>query len=761
MALDLSKLNFFNRLSARARVLFLLAVVFGVILLVYFGTRWLSDGSKTTGPSRIASVPSGLQSVPGGTLTPEYQNAITQSNAQAAQQAQITGGSAVPTLINIGGQAASGGCIICAESSANVRNQLDDWARQGKIAPEVSQALQQLADSNVPVGDYAAALDQLVKEGKLTPEQARQLLAEYKKQHANKLLADSGKAMDSLIKSGQLPLSAANDLLAAQKANVTPAEYANLLQDLVRQGKISPAIAQQLLAQYSQQRAKEIVDQSISSLHQLARSGQISPEIESALVELESKMVPLDVYSNALQQYITAGKIIPLVANKILDEFKAQKAAIGPTGSISQMLAAAVSAAYAEVSELLKTGKISQDVANQLNGLIQRDVPFDEFQKVINQLVQQNKLTPDIAKLKIGDYTLIKGLEDESQRLADLQNNNATPGAYADELKRAVQAGLLTPAQAAQLMQEYLAAHAAQAPPVATGSGDFAKLQRAQQGAQVTTTVSPSEFESAAAQSASATSQDAQARFDALLAAMSGQAQQLIAAWQPPVMAYKAGAPVTVTTTTTKVSSTSGESGSGTPVTAETLGAGATLIKSGTILFAVLDTEANSDYPDSPILATIVEGPMKGAKLLGKLSVTTSNTGQMDRISLNFTLMNMDQWDKSKGVTAYAIDPDTARTVLASTVNYHYLMRFGAIMATSFLQGYANAITTSASTTTTGIFGTSTTRPEFSPSNKLMVGLGQVGQTLGAATQNYVNIPPTVRVDPGVSLGILFMADVT
>ena len=81
-------------------------------------------------------------------------------------------------------------------------------------------------------------------------------------------------------------------------------------------------------------------------------------------------------------------------------------------------------------------------------------------------------------------------------------------------------------------------------------------------------------------------------------------------------------------------------------------------------------------------------------------------------------------------------------------------------MAFSFLQGYSSAIT-NAGTSTTGIFGTSTTHPSLSPSSKTLVGLGQVGQTMGTATQNWINRPPTVKVDSGVGLGILFMTDIT
>lgn len=764
MAVDFSRFNFFKRLDARGRIFILIASVVGIIFLVYIGSRWLSGGARTTGPSRVAPPPHGLESVQGGKLIPEYQKALMQANAQRAQQAQMSATGAITTMVNQGGQTSASGCIVCADQTPNVKNKLDDWLSHAAITPEVAQQLQQLADKNTPVGDYANALDNLVKQGKLTPEQARQLLEEYKKQHAAKLLADSGKAMDDLIKSGQLPIDAANELLAAQKQGVSPSEYAAKLQDLVRQGKISPEVAQQLLAQYAQQRAKEITDQSIAVLHQLAQAGQISAAIETDLVDLESRMVPLDTFSTGLQKYITGGKIIPAVANKILDEYKEQKAAIGPTGSINQMLQKAEEEAYQEISDLLKAGKITREVAEQLSAMIKKNVSLTEYEKYINKLVAERKLSPDIAKIKIGDYKVVTGLREEAKRLAALQANNVSPTTYADELKRAVADGALTPDQAAQLMREYQAMSAKAPQPIVGGAGNeaFAKLQQGVQKGAVSAAgppITPEEFATVENKGEEASDQERQARIQALMSAMSSQAQQLIASWEPPKMEYRAGAARVVTTTTERRGGR-GRAGETTEVKTTTVEE-RPLIKSGTILFAVLDVQANSDYPDSPILATIVDGPFKGAKLLGKLQLTKSVTGQMDRIGLTFTLMNMEQWAKSKSITAYAIDPDTARTALATSVNHHYLKRYGALLATSFLQGYANAITTSSSTTTTGIFGTSTTHPQLNPSSKLMVGFGQVGQTLGNATQNYVNTPPTVRIEAGVGLGILFMADVT
>ena len=402
-------------------------------------------------------------------------------------------------------------------------------------------------------------------------------------------------------------------------------------------------------------------------------------------------------------------------------------------------------------------------------GLIQRDVSFKEFEATVNQMVLTKRLTPEISKLKLADYKAVKGLREMSKELLALQGNNATPSSYAEALKRFVQAGAITPEEAAQLMQEYLALTGRAPSPAATGTAEteaFARLQQQVQAGAAPVAPPAAEFAAAAeTQADTISTQERMNQLQNLMTAMSAQAGQLITAWQPPIMQHRAGSPDEKKNKNGKEAD--GTQASGNDAAGGDAAAGQVrpppppLIKSGTMIFAVLDTQANSDYPDSPIMATVVEGKYKGARLLGKLVTAKGVAGQMDRISLNFSMMNMEEWTHSKNITAYAIDPDTARTVMASDVNYHYLKRFGAIMATSFLQGYATAITTSGATGTTGTFGSSTTNPQLDPRQKIMVGLGQMGQQLGQATQQWINIPPTVRVDPGVGLGILFMADVT
>src|SRR6185312_12387141 len=214
MAIKLPSFKIFANTDAKSRVFFVLAIMVGVSAAVFFIFRYFFASPNTTGASKVATAPASLQSVPGGQLSPEYYRTLIQANQQAAQQAQMTGGTAVPTLVNIPAapqQTAfqpppQQSCtILCPNpDEANVATDINDLVKSGKLSQKDADALLALAKRNASVDEYAAALDELVKEGKLTPEQARLLLEKYKKQHQNALLNESARAMDAMIKSGQL-----------------------------------------------------------------------------------------------------------------------------------------------------------------------------------------------------------------------------------------------------------------------------------------------------------------------------------------------------------------------------------------------------------------------------------------------------------------------------------------------------------------------------------------------------------------------------
>lgn len=709
MAIKIPGMKLFTEADAKTRVFFLLAALLGVGIVIYLTVSYLSgEAAPTTGPSKVANAPKGLQSVPGGELSPEYYRALVQANAQAAQQAKISGGSAVATLMNVPGQetvsTTSTNCtVMCpGDESANVADDINALIKSGKLSQKDGDMLLDLAKKNVSVEEYAAALDELVRQGKLTPEQARALLEKYKKQHANVLLAESGAAMDAMIKSGQLPLTVANQLLDLQKKHVTPAEYAAALDELVRQGKLTPAQAAALLAQYTQQYAREEAKKAAFALAQMAKSGEISADAANSLQKLQDKNASVDEYEAELNRLVAEGKMTPAAARKLLEAYRASRNAV------------------------------------------------------------------QIVSGCLGDDAMGKGGEVGAfvNHLVSMQANNAIITDYSAELKRGVVAGFITPEQATCLVSRYQALvipfSSGAAPTVETnipGTSDFAKLaQKVQQQkpgqASAPSTVQTEEFTAAAVQARALADQDRMKRIQAIQAAMNGQAASLIDSWKVVKMTHMAGTPPEKPKTTGEGGGAGGASGTG---SAETKAKGPSIIKAGTILFAILETAVDSDYPDTPVMATIIQdGPFKGAKVMGKLNLVQGK----DKISLNFTLMDMDKWDASKTISAFAIDPETARTVLATDVDHHYMLRYGSIMATSFLSGYSSSIT-QAGTSTTGIFGTSSTHPDLSPGNKIAVAIGQIGTNLNSTVQQFINTPTTVKVSSGVGIGLLFTAPVT
>lgn len=203
-------------------------------------------------------------------------------------------------------------------------------------------------------------------------------------------------------------------------------------------------------------------------------------------------------------------------------------------------------------------------------------------------------------------------------------------------------------------------------------------------------------------------------------------------------------------------------------------------IKAGCIMFGVLDTSLNSDEP-SPILATVVDGRcendatslnncptnitgvcnnggylnLKGAKLVGSFQRVDK------KVIVTFNSMNVPGLSSSIAVNAVAIDPNTARTALADHVDSHYLLRFGTLFATSFIGGFGKAIEESGSTTNISLAGISQTFQNFSAAQEAAIALGNVGQRFGEVLASTFNRPPTVEVNSGTGIGLLFMADVS
>ena len=184
-------------------------------------------------------------------------------------------------------------------------------------------------------------------------------------------------------------------------------------------------------------------------------------------------------------------------------------------------------------------------------------------------------------------------------------------------------------------------------------------------------------------------------------------------------------------------------------------------IKSGDILFAVLDTSVNTDEP-GPILATIVSGRLKGSKLIGSFNLPSN----ADKMVVTFNTLSMLGADKTISINAYAIDPDTARTALSSRTNHHYLMKYGSLFASTFMAGFSSAIQSADTTITVGGTGGTTTTEvqngiDRSTLDNALIGLGAVGQAWAQEAQKNMSKPTTVELYSGTGIGVLFTQDVT
>jgi polyhydroxyalkanoate synthesis regulator phasin len=849
--------------DSKSRIFIVLGTVIGIFAVVFIGSKMLGS-SKASGQARVAGAPT-LQSVPGGDVTPEYYRALMKANANSAKQAEISGGSAVPTLVNAPAQdqtttiaTTSSNCTVTCPGgeAADVSDDVNNLLKDGKLSAADANQLLALAKSNVPVSEYAAYLADLVKQGKLTPEQARKLLGEYTKQHANASVAQSAQTMDAFIKSGKLSLEAANSLLALQKQNIPPTEYQAALDKLVREGKLSPEAAAQLMAQYNQQLQQDAAQEGgaqlrrmaqsgeitavvaadlaaiqkrnvsvgdyaaelnrlvaegkmtpaaaakllaqyraqhtgvaggaelasvdpASALADLVQSGQVTPAVASDLLGLQKSNASVSDYKAALDKLVASGKLTPEMAAKLLAQYTTAHGGVGPAAALNALVATAAAKNMADIGDLESSGQLSHEAAAQLRDMQKQNVSAQDYSNSIDALVKAGKLTPAAAQKLKDNYSKLQGLRSQAKSLIDLQANGAPISAYKTELSQAVVKKVLEPETAGHLLQQYQALSTPPpALPIAPPSGgspsfasnvpgaqDFSILQQriandqANRPAPVAAaggTGDEGQFEADAAAADAEALKAHQQRVQELMGQMTSQAQSLVAAWVPPQMSFKGGSGEVGGKKTSSGAEGLTQAQNNAKNAKSSVPEVAPLIKAGTILFAVLTTAVDSDYPDTPVMATIVSGDLKGATLLGKLSLAN---GQ-DKVSLNFTLMNKDEWIKTKSITAFAIDPDTARTVMASSVDNHYMLRYGTLFASSFVTGYANGISQSGSTSTSGIFGTSSTHPQLSPGEKIAVGLGQVGTTFGTALQSYVNTPATVKVNSGVGLGILFMADV-
>jgi intracellular multiplication protein IcmE len=157
----------------------------------------------------------------------------------------------------------------------------------------------------------------------------------------------------------------------------------------------------------------------------------------------------------------------------------------------------------------------------------------------------------------------------------------------------------------------------------------------------------------------------------------------------------------------------------------------------------------NSDEP-GPVLAKIVDGGIfEGAQLIGGFETNKES------VTLTFSTLTMGNTVYDIG--AVAVDLSDSGTTLADDVDKHIVERYGSLALASFVEGYANALTST--TVIVAGDGATTTATGSAPDSddQLKIALGTVGATFVPVLQENFDRPTTIKVSGGRAIGVLFL----
>ena len=183
--------------------------------------------------------------------------------------------------------------------------------------------------------------------------------------------------------------------------------------------------------------------------------------------------------------------------------------------------------------------------------------------------------------------------------------------------------------------------------------------------------------------------------------------------------------------------------------------AGSVRISAGSILYGETLNAADSDNP-APIIVEVSQGSNKGLRLIG--SGTASAYG--DGFAIEFdTLVNLE--GVAQSVSAIGLDGFDGDVAVASSKDLRIFERYGPLLASSFIEGFARSAARTGSTTVIANGSTTVATEKLTGKEHLYSALGEAGGRL--ATDLAANAPkgPKVILEAGHPIGILFVETVT
>ncbi|MFG6082217.1 DotG/IcmE/VirB10 family protein [Paracoccus litorisediminis] len=186
-----------------------------------------------------------------------------------------------------------------------------------------------------------------------------------------------------------------------------------------------------------------------------------------------------------------------------------------------------------------------------------------------------------------------------------------------------------------------------------------------------------------------------------------------------------------------------------------TLAPGEMLLRPGDVLYAETMTSVNSDLP-SPVMAEVVHGPHKGARLVGSFTSDPASA----RMVVTFATMTFAD-GRVVDINGVAVDGKSAETAVASDVERRYVARYAPILAATFINGYAQA-KAQPKQTVVGTGDNAQVVTEQSTS-ETAIASGLAAASAAVATDIAANAPkgPKIILQQGWPIGVLITAPVT
>lgn len=178
------------------------------------------------------------------------------------------------------------------------------------------------------------------------------------------------------------------------------------------------------------------------------------------------------------------------------------------------------------------------------------------------------------------------------------------------------------------------------------------------------------------------------------------------------------------------------------------------IVPAGKIEYAQMVLEANSDIP-GPVVALIASGQFSGGKLMGKFQA------QEEYLVMTFTTL-VTKKGTSIPVNAYALDPGTSLTGMATDVDHRYFKRIVLPAAAKFVEGLGQAYAQTTSSTTQNATTTTTSTENLNTKQEFGKAVSEAAKSVGDVLQDDgKNTKPLVIVAAGTPMGVLFMDPIT